>query len=141
MAAKKKPTVETIAKILNGDLDGDLGEIHAAVINRVLQSGTVLHWRITLEGDPPFVVTEDDLTLDEACDVETIAGVTWHQIDPAASARLIRHILTVALRSRAGLDAEGITQRLSGLTAMQAVNAVDRYEAPLAPLGDRKSVV
>jgi hypothetical protein len=88
-----------------------------------LQDG---RWRITLEGFPD--VTTDELTLDDIETAEKVAGVPWVIINPLASAKEAKALLTLLL-IRAGIpEAEAL--KAAGKTTLKKLAGAFRYEMP-----------
>ncbi len=122
------------AEILAGRHDGKLADINEAIRERVLSQATSLRWKIS---HPLVEVTEDDLTLEEAEQVERITKLTWASIDPYSSAVECRAILTVALQRRAGLSAADAAAETGKLTVTQATEIMSTYEVTAGPLEGR----
>jgi len=88
-----------------------------------LQDG---RWRVELEGFP--AITTDELTLDDIEIVEKIAGVPWVMINPLATAKEAKGMLTVML-VRAGIP-EGEALKAAGKTSLRKLATAFRYELP-----------
>lgn len=88
-----------------------------------LQDG---RWRVELEGFPS--ITTDELTLDDIETAEKVAGVPWVMINPLASAKEAKCLLTVMLM-RAGIP-EGEALKAAGKTSLRALAGAFRYEVP-----------
>jgi hypothetical protein len=83
-------------------------------------------WRIKLDGFPD--VTTDELTLDDIETVEKVAGVPWVMINPLASAKEAKGLLTILL-VRAGV-AEDEALKAAGKTTLQKLAHAFTYEMP-----------
>jgi hypothetical protein len=88
-----------------------------------LQDG---RWRIVLDGFPD--VTTDELTLDDIEIAEKVAGVPWVIINPLASAKEAKALLTLLLM-RAGIP-EGEALKAAGKTSLKKLAGAFRYELP-----------
>ena len=128
----RKDTAQDIAqRIAAGDYDGDLMPVLEAIQGRFASSATGLRWQLKL-GD--LLVTEDDLTLNEAYAIEKAAACTWVEIDPVRSANHCRAIVGVCLESRLGLTHAEVEARIGTLTVSELVDAISRREVTPVPL-------
>lgn len=83
-------------------------------------------WRVELEGFPP--VTTDELTLDDIEIAEKVAGVPWVMMNPLASAKEAKALLTIML-VRAGIpEAEAL--QAAGKTTLRKLAGAFQYEIP-----------
>lgn len=83
-------------------------------------------WRVRLEGFPD--VTTDELTLDDIETVEKVAGVPWVLVNPLASAKEAKGLLTVLLM-RAGI-AEDEALKAAGKTPLRKLAGAFTFELP-----------
>jgi hypothetical protein len=83
-------------------------------------------WRIHLDGFPD--VTTDELTLDDIELVEKVCSVPWVMINPLASAKEAKGMLTVLLL-RAGIP-EQEALKAAGKTTLRKLAAAFTYELP-----------
>lgn len=83
-------------------------------------------WRVHLDGFPD--VTTDDLTLDDIETAEKVCGVPWVLINPLASAKEAKALLTLLL-IRAGIP-EGEALKTAGRTSLRRLAGAFRYELP-----------
>lgn len=83
-------------------------------------------WRVHLDGFPD--VTTDELTLDDIDTVEKVCGVPWVLINPLASAKEAKGMLTVLL-VRAGIP-EDEALKAAGKTPLPKLAKAFRYELP-----------
>jgi hypothetical protein len=84
------------------------------------------------QGD--LLVTEDDLTLNEAYAIEKAAACNWVEIDPVRSANHCRAVVGVCLESRLNLSHAEVEARLGALTVSELVDAISRREVTPVPL-------
>ena len=90
------------------------------------QHETDSRWRVKLEGFPE--ITTDDLTLDDIETAEKVAAVPWVMINPLASAKEAKALLTVMLM-RAGVP-EGEALKAAGKTTLRKLATAFVYELP-----------
>lgn len=129
---RKKDTAQDIAqRIAAGDFDGDLMPVLEAIQGRFASQATGLRWQLSL-GD--LLVTEDDLTLNEAYAIEKAAACNWVEIDPVRSANHCRAVVGVCLESRLNLSHAEVEARLDALTVSELVDAISRREVTPVPL-------
>jgi hypothetical protein len=83
-------------------------------------------WRIHLDGFPD--VTTDELTLDDIETVEKVCSVPWVLINPLASAKEAKGMLTVLL-IRAGIP-EPEALKAAGKTTLRKLAGAFTYELP-----------
>ena len=81
-------------------------------------------WRIHLDGFPD--VTTDELTLDDIEMVERVCSVPWVLINPLASAKEAKGLLTVLL-IRGGIP-ESEALKAAGKTTLKKLAGAFRYE-------------
>jgi len=94
-------------------------------------------WRVHLEPHPD--ITTDDLTLDDIELVEKVCNVPWVLINPLASAKEAKGMLTVLLM-RAGVP-EDEALKAAGKTPLRKLATAFTYELPdrqpaTTPAGD-----
>lgn len=134
-----------LADIEAGKLDDRLQDLVNALNRRNRERAASTRWRITLApiqgGDPPFVITEDDLTIDEWEEVERITGKTWTTIHPIGSAGNMRAILIAVYKQREFLSHEAAVKRIGKMRASTLLDCVDLVEVRRNPLpsGDSTS--
>jgi hypothetical protein len=83
-------------------------------------------WRVALDGFPD--VTTDELTLDDVEIAERVCGVPYVLINPLASAKEAKALLTVML-VRAGIP-EGEALKAAGKTTLRKLATAFTYELP-----------
>jgi hypothetical protein len=83
-------------------------------------------WRVRLEGFPD--VTTDELTLDDIETVEKVAGVPWVMVNPLASAKEAKGLLTILLM-RAGIP-ENEALKAAGRTPLRKLAGAFAFELP-----------
>lgn len=128
------PSAQDIAQwIAAGDLDGGLGGILEAIQTRFSVGAAAMKWAIDLP-DLELSLSEDDLTIDEAMLIESMANCTWAEIDPVRSAAHCRAILAACLSQRHNLSASEANEKLKGLTVVELLGAIKRTEVNRAPL-------
>lgn len=132
MTTKTRETAQDIAqRIAAGDHDGSLMPILEAIQGRFASSATGMRWQLKL-GD--LLVTEDDLTLNEAYAIEKAAACNWVEIDPVRSANHCRAVVGVCLESRLKLTHDEAEARIDALTVSELVDAISRTEVTPVPL-------
>jgi hypothetical protein len=88
-----------------------------------LQDG---RWRVSLEGFPD--VTTDELTLDDIEIAEKIAGVPWVIMNPLASAKEAKALLTLLLINAGIPETEAL--KAAGKTSLRKLAGAFHYEVP-----------
>ncbi len=83
-------------------------------------------WRIRLDGFPD--VTTDDLTLDDLETVEKVAGTPWVLINPLASVKEAKALLTVLLMRANVPETEAL--KAAGKTPLRQLAGAFTYETP-----------
>lgn len=83
-------------------------------------------WRVRLEGFPD--VTTDDLTLDDIGVVEKVAGVPWVLINPFASVKEAKGLLTVLLMHGGIPESEALAA--AGKTPLRKLAGAFVFEQP-----------
>lgn len=78
-----------IDDISAGVYDGQLGDVIASVLERVVETESTLNWRITLDGDTWDAET---VTLAELGYAEKLAGTSYLTMDPT---RQISHLVAL----------------------------------------------
>jgi hypothetical protein len=121
-----------------GKLDDRLQDLLGALNRRNKERAVSTRWRITLapiqNGDAPFVVTEDDLTIDEWEEVERLTGKTWTTIHPIGSAANMKAILIAAYKHREFLSHEAAVARIGKTRGSALLDCVDLVEVRRTPL-------
>jgi hypothetical protein len=126
------PSAQDIAQwIAAGDLDGDLVAILESIQLRFADGMASMRWVIDFDG---LVVTEDDLTLDEAFAIEKAAGCNWSEIEPVRSAAHCRAIVGVCLGTRLNLTASEVEEKLAAMKVSELLKGIRREEVNPAPL-------
>ena len=120
-------------RIAAGDLDDSIGAIYEAMQTRFKEQAVGLTWSINLPA-LDIVITEDDLTIDEAMLIERMAGCTWGDIDPVRSANDARAVLAACLSQRQNLTPEQATERLKSVRVTDYLRAIKREVLAPAPL-------
>jgi hypothetical protein len=134
-----------LSDIEAGKLDDRLQDLLSTLNRRNKERAVSTRWRITLApiqgGDPPFVITEDNLTIDEWEEVERLTGKTWTTIHPIGSAANMRAILIAVYKQREFLTHEAATKRIGKMRASTLLDCVDLVEVRRGPLpsGDSTS--
>jgi hypothetical protein len=83
-------------------------------------------WRVHLDGFPD--VTTDELTLDDIETAERVCSVPWVLINPLASAKEAKALLTLLL-IKGGIP-EGEALKAAGKTPLTKLAHAFRYELP-----------
>lgn len=120
------------AAILRGDFDRSLVDIAAALNERMIaDDGPIVRWRIVIDGQE---MTEEDMTIAEAGQLERLTGNTWNTIQPGASAEITKGFLIVTLM-RGGATTKDAVERVGKLTVGEAIDCVTRYQSdpPTSP--------
>jgi hypothetical protein len=99
---------------------------------------TDARWRVALDGFPS--ITTDELTLDDIEIAEKVAGVPWVMINPLASVKEAKALLTVML-VRAGIPEDEALKAAGKTTLGKLANAFtvelpDRQPATVVGAGD-----
>jgi len=128
--ARKTPGERAVADILGGRCDADLMEVLNAINRRATGAAVARRWRVSLDGT---TLTEDDLTLDEAVEIEELTGTTWASISPLNTAAHCRAILRVMLTRRAGLSEADADARLGKATVTEIMGSLELYGVQPAP--------
>jgi hypothetical protein len=130
----KTQTAQDIAqRIAAGDMDGELGAILESIQLRFTEGAAAMKWSIDLPA-LELQLSEDDLTLDEAMLIESMANCTWAEIDPVRSAAHSRAILAACLSQRQNLTADEANKKLKALKVVDLLGAIKRTEVNPAPL-------
>lgn len=128
------PSGQDIAQhIAAGDLDGELATVLEAIQSRFSVGAAAMKWSIDL-AELDLKLSEDDLTLDEAMLIESMANCTWADIDPIRSAAHSRAILAACLSQRQGLTPDEANDKLKALKVVDLLGAIKREEVNPAPL-------
>ena len=130
-AAAMTPLERVVSQIRKGEFDDGIAEIVNAVTGRVMEGAVALCWRIDLDD---LHVTEDDMTLDEAFQLEKILGVTWGALDPIKSAEHATALIRVML-PRLGLEPGEVEERTKAYPVKQVLAAITRYSEVDPPKG------
>ena len=120
-----------VQQIKLGKYDGCLQDVLEAIQFRAAGGATSFRWRLTWED---LEVTEDNVTLGELVDIEKALDVSWVAINPAKSAQQCVAILEAALKHRSELSEAEVAEKVSELTAGEALECLDQYEVVRPPL-------
>lgn len=130
------PSVEPAkvnAEILAGRYDGHLVELVEAVQQRFNSSDARKFWRITFDD---LEWTEETVTLGEVATVERVLGVTWHDIDPAASAGHLQALIAAHLaEGDAELKFGDAMAKAKTMPMGDLLDVLSHYEKTTAPKG------
>lgn len=128
------------AAIAAGDLDGQLEQLVAAVVDRVRSGAVDVRWRIRFDGDE---WTQDTITLGELkfaeqhCHVDDPARgrrrATRIDIDPRVYAEHVLALVTGHLHKVRGLSLKDAIAKAEAITAENLEAMVDEYEVVLPP--------
>lgn len=128
--AKKTPGERAVADVTAGRCDDELVDILNAINRRATMTSVARRWRVNFDG---VSLSEDDLTLDEAVQIEDAAGTTWAMINPMSTAKHCRAILRVMLTSRGSLSGDQADERLAKATVTEIMGALELYGVQPAP--------
>lgn len=123
------------ASISAGDLDPFLAELIMAITERVESpEGPVLRWRVSFDGAE---MTEEDMTVSEASQLEELTGNTWLTLNPVSSAAMAAAFLTVTLMRKPGVTLGQAKKQVEALPAAEVLSYVERYQgsSPTDPAG------
>lgn len=130
MTATEAPSVTTtdqvLAEIGEGLHDGRLLEMADAIAVRLRKDGAAAAlWRITLDGD---TWDAESVTLGELCDVETITGRTWLELDPARSTTDFVALVIAHFHKIADMPLREAVAKAESLPQSVLVDALTLYE-------------
>lgn len=134
-AERKTPEQRVLDDIKAGRLDGSITDIIDAITDRVREGAVIMRWHVRL-GD--LDVTEDDLTIDEAYQVERESGGNWRDINPLKSAAHARALLVALFQTRKNLSYDEAVFAVGQLTVAATLDAISQEAAPV-PLGSSPS--
>lgn len=123
---------EIRAEILRGAYDNHLVDIAAALNERMTSDdGPGTSWRVQVDGQE---MTEADMTVAEAVQIERLTGNTWVTTAPLASAEITQAFLVVTLM-RGGKPSKAALEQVAQMAASEMVDCCDRYqtESPTSP--------
>ena len=120
-----------IQRISAGDADGQLSGILEAVQSRVIDGAAAFQWQIDWDG---LLISENDLTLDEALAIENATGATWSNIEPLRSAAHCKSILKVCMMHRMSLSSSEVDKKLSNAKVVDILSSINRIEVNPSPL-------
>jgi hypothetical protein len=120
-----------LSAILAGELDDQLLDINKAVIQRASHADVGWRWKVEWGS---YLVTEDDLTVDEAALLEQATGKPWGETRPTDSVHDVRAVLAVVMVTRHSMTPEDAATELRSLAAHEALNVVTRYQVSPRPL-------
>lgn len=114
-----------IDDINEGVYDGQLGDVIAAVLERVVKTESTLNWRITLDGDTWDVET---VTLRELGYAEKLTGTSYLTLDPTRQADHLVALIVAHFKVVDGLKPELAIERAGKYTAADLKDIVSLYE-------------
>jgi hypothetical protein len=133
MTEKEQESGQDIAnRVAAGDYDGSLGALLEAIQSRFDVGAAGMTWAIDFED---LQISESDLTIDEAFQIERMTNQTWATIDPVSSAADCRAILAVCMSERLGLTPDEAQTRLKSVKATDILRGIHKTEVSPAPLG------
>lgn len=138
---------DVLAAIADGDLDGSLDQLVAAVVARVQDGRVRFPWRIRFDGDE---WTEQSVTAGEMKFAEGVCYVdgvddrgrpfrrraTRHEINPRGTAEHAIALLVAHLHKVKGLSLKDAVARAEAVTADELDEMVDEYEVVRPPKDD-----
>lgn len=119
-------TDTTIDQIGEGDHDGRLGDIIAAVLARIAETETTLNWRITLEGD---TWDAESVTLAELAYAEKLAGTSYLLLDPTKYMDHLVALIVAHFKVVDGLKPDMAIEKARKYTVADLRDIVTLYEA------------
>jgi hypothetical protein len=127
-ADAKTPEQRVLDDIKAGRLDESITGIIDAITDRVREGSVIMRWHVRL-GD--LDVTEDDLTIDEAYQIERESGGNWRDINPLQSAAHARALLVALFQSRRGLSYDEAVFEAGQLTVAATLAAINQEAQPV----------
>ena len=126
-AERKTPEQRVLDDIKAGRLDGSITDLIDAITDRVREGAVIMRWHVRLDD---LDVTEDDLTIDEAYQVERESGGNWRDITPLQSAAHARALLVALFQTRRGLTLDEARYEAGRLTVAETLAAISQEAAP-----------
>jgi len=114
-----------------GNFDSKIVDVIGACGKRLESGPTEQKWTLTWEGE---VFREDEMTLDEICRAEDLAGTSWAALKPIWKGGYLRALLRAFLEHRQGMP-ESVSKKVVGSmtrdAALDIIGMVE-VEAPKA---------
>lgn len=138
---------DVLAAVADGDLDGNLDRIVAAVVQRVQDGQVSFKWRIRFDGDEwtQQSVTAGEMKFAEGhCHVEGVderghpwrRRATYHEIDPRITAEHALALVIAHLHKAQDLPLRDAVKRAEAITIEELDGMVDEYEVVNPPKDD-----
>ena len=114
-----------IDDINEGVYDGQLGDLIAAVLDRVIETESTLNWRITLDGDTWDAET---VTLAELAYAEKLAGSSYLGFDPTRTMGHLVALIVAHFKVIGRLPPDLAIEKAGKYTAADLKSIVSLYE-------------
>ena len=114
-----------IDDIKDGAYDGQLGDVIAAVLDRVIETESTLNWRITLDGD---VWDAETVTLAELGYAEKLAGASFLSLDPTRQMSHLVALIVAHFKVVEGLKPDMAVEKAGKYTAADLKSIVSLYD-------------
>ena len=108
-----------------GAYDGRLGDVVAAVFERIIETESMMTWRITLDGDTWDAET---VTLAELGYAEKLASTSYLALDPTRQMGHLVAVIVAHFKVIDGLKPEAAIERAGKYTASDLKDIVSLYE-------------
>lgn len=114
-----------IDEIGEGTYDGQLGDVIAAVLERLTETQATLNWRVTLEGDTWDAET---VTLAELAYAEKLAGTSYLTLDPTRTMGHLVALMVAHFKVVDGLKPDLAIEKAGKYTVADLKDIVSLYE-------------
>ena len=114
-----------IDDIQEGVYDGQLGDVIAVVLDRLVETQATLSWRITLDGDTWDI---ESVTLRELAAAEDLSRTSYLTFDPLRQVSHLVALIVAHFMVADGLKSEAAIERAGKYTASDLKSIVSVYE-------------
>ena len=108
-----------------GVYDGQLGDVIAAVLERVVETKGELSWRITLDGD---TWDAESVPFTELAYAEKLTGTSYLLLDPMRSMDHLVALMVAHFKVADGLKPEAAIEKAGKYTASDLKSILSLYE-------------